>query len=69
MAQVVEHLPSKCKGLNSNPSTTTKKKKRMGLGCSSVVQHLPSMCEALYSIPTPKKEKKQKSKDKEMINV
>jgi hypothetical protein len=31
-AQVVEHLPSKCKALNSNPSTTKKKRKRKYLG-------------------------------------
>jgi hypothetical protein len=27
-AQVVEHLPSKCKALNLNPSTAKKKKKK-----------------------------------------
>jgi hypothetical protein len=28
MAQVVEHLPSKCKTINSNPSTWNEKKKK-----------------------------------------
>jgi hypothetical protein len=28
MAQVTEHLPSKCKALNSNPSTASKQKKK-----------------------------------------
>jgi hypothetical protein len=28
MAQVVEHLPSKCEALSTNSSTTTEKKKK-----------------------------------------
>jgi hypothetical protein len=28
VAQVVEHLPSKCEALNSNPSTAKRKKER-----------------------------------------
>jgi hypothetical protein len=28
VAQVVQHLPSKCEALSSNPSTTKKKKKK-----------------------------------------
>jgi hypothetical protein len=31
VAEVIEHLPSKCEALNSNSRTTTKKKKRQTL--------------------------------------
>jgi hypothetical protein len=44
MAQVVDHLPSKCEALNSNPSTTKKKKKATSLIPIAILEILFSFC-------------------------
>jgi hypothetical protein len=39
--QAIEHLPSKCKALSSNPSTAKKKKKGTKQKCSNWIMHHP----------------------------
>jgi hypothetical protein len=49
VAQVVEHLPTKCKALSSNPTPTKKKKKRLikNLNLQSITLTLLSLNEQL----------------------
>jgi hypothetical protein len=65
--QVVEHLPSNCKVLSSNPSTTNTAKTRSVVnaeGMAQVVEGLPSKYKVLSSNPSAKKKKKKKVKNR-----
>jgi hypothetical protein len=53
MAQAVEHLPPKCKALNSNPNTGKKKKKRRKKEKKRKLQHctwLLAFCDSQLSL-------------------
>jgi hypothetical protein len=43
VVQVIEHLPSKCKALSSNPSTDKKRKKKVQ-STSTQAQHQEYVC-------------------------
>jgi hypothetical protein len=52
------------KALNSSPSTTEEKKKKVKwtAGVSQVIEHLLCKCETLIQIPVPTKKRKTKEK-------
>jgi hypothetical protein len=67
VAQVVERLLCKHKGLNSKPSSTKKERNGKLEIRSSEVEHLPSMYEALGSIPITGKKRKKKKKERKRV--